>query len=120
MKAGRFGGTMASTGAADPLLPGVSAASPTLQGVRLTQIQDEVIDKAHCEGKVDPASFARTMLHDLDDVHAAIDDLVNRGLVTAAEGDTFSLTDQGEAVHQRQEKAERDAVVSRIRTWPPR
>jgi hypothetical protein len=88
--------------------------------VGLTQIQDEVIDKAHCEGKVDPNNFARLMHHDLDEVHAAISDLVNRGLVTAAEGDTFHLTDQGEAVRRRQEKADRAAVIRRTGTWQPR
>jgi hypothetical protein len=85
--------------------------------VQLTQIQDEVIDKAHCEGKVDPDAFAHTMHHDLDDVHAAINDLVNRGLVAAADGDTYRLTDQGEAVHRAQEDANRAAVIARTGTW---
>lgn len=88
--------------------------------MKLTQIQDEVIDKAHCEGKVEPATFARLMLYDLDEVHAAINDLVNRGLVAAAEGDTFHPTDRGEAVHRRQEEADRAAVIDRTRTWQPR
>jgi Mn-dependent DtxR family transcriptional regulator len=88
--------------------------------VQLTQIQDEVIDKAHCEGQVDPANFARLLLHDLDDVHAAISDLVNRGLLTGAEGDTYRLTDQGEAVHRAQEDAHRAAVIARTGTWQPR
>lgn len=88
--------------------------------MKLTQIQDEVIDKAHCEGKVEPATFARLMLYDLDEVHAAVNDLVNRGLVAAAEGDTFHLTDRGEAVHRRQEEADRAAVIDRTRTWQPR
>jgi predicted transcriptional regulator len=88
--------------------------------VQFTQIQDEVIDKAHCEGKVNPAAFASGMHHDLDDVHAAINDLVNRGLIAAAEGDTFHLTDQGEAIHRRQEEADRAAVISRTPTWQPR
>jgi Mn-dependent DtxR family transcriptional regulator len=88
--------------------------------VQLTEIQDEVIERAHGEGKVDPATFARLMHHDPDDVHAAIDDLVNRGLVIAAEGDTFRLTDQGEAHHRRQEDAHRAAVIARTRTWQPR
>jgi len=88
--------------------------------VQLSQIQDQIIDKAHCEGKVDPATFASGMLHDLNDVHAAISDLVNRGLVAAAEGDTFHLTDQGEAFHRRQEEADRAAVIDRTQTWQPR
>lgn len=92
----------------------------TFPRVQLSQLQDEVIDKAHCEGKVDPATFARLMLHDLDDVHVAINDLVNRGLVAAAEGDTFHLTDQGEAVYRRQEEADRAAVIDRTQTWQPR
>lgn len=93
---------------------------PTLPRVQFTQIQDGVIDKAHCEGKVDPTTFARLMLHDLADVHAAINDLVNRGLVVAAEGDTFHLTDRGEAVHRWKEEADRAAVIARTPTWQPR
>jgi hypothetical protein len=92
----------------------------TVLGVQLSQIQDEVIDKAHCEGTVNPAAFSRMMRHDLGDIHAAINDLVNRGLLAAADSDTFRLTDQGEAVHRRQEDAHRAAVVSRTRTWQPR
>jgi len=86
----------------------------------LTQTQDELIDAAHSEGQVDPATFARLLLHDLDDVHAAISDLIDQGLMAAAEGDTYCLTDQGEAVHQRQEEAHRDAVVSRTHSWQSR
>lgn len=93
---------------------------PSLLRVQLTEIQDGVIERAHCEGRVNPAAFASGMLHDLDDVHAAIDDLVNRGLVTADEGNTFRLTDQGEAHHRRQEEANRAAVVARTGTWPSR
>jgi Mn-dependent DtxR family transcriptional regulator len=88
--------------------------------VQLTQIQDEIIDTAHSQGQVDPATFARLLLHDLDDVHAAINELVNRGLVAAADGDTFRLTDQGEAVHRAQEDAHRAVVISRTGTWQPR
>lgn len=88
--------------------------------MQFTRIQDEVIDKAHGEGQVDPTSFARLMLHDLDDVHAAIKDLINRGLVAAAEGDAYRLTDQGEAVHRALEDARRAAVISRTQTWQPR
>jgi Mn-dependent DtxR family transcriptional regulator len=73
--------------------------------VQFTQLQDEVIDTAHSQGKVDPATFARLLLHDLDDVHAAISDLVNRELLAAAEGDTYRLTEQGEAVHRAREEA---------------
>jgi Mn-dependent DtxR family transcriptional regulator len=85
--------------------------------VQFTQLQDEVIDTAHSQGQIDPATFARLLLHDLDDVHAAISDLVDRGLVAAAEGDTYRLTDQGEVVHRAQEEAHRAAVVSRTRSW---
>lgn len=88
--------------------------------MQLTQIQDEIIDTAHSQDQIDPATFARLLLHDLDDVHAAINDLVNRGLVTAAEGDTFRLTDQGKAVYRAQEDAHRAAVISRTRTWQRR
>lgn len=97
-----------------------AASGSTVLGVQLSQIQEEVIDKAHCEGRVDPTSFARLMLHDLDDVQAAINDLVNRGLVVASEGDAYRLTEQGEATHRAQEEAHRAAVVSRIQTWQPR
>lgn len=88
--------------------------------MRLTPIQDEVINRAHCEGKVNPDTFARLLHHDPADVRAAISDLINRGLLAAAEGDTFRLTDQGEAVHRRKEEADRAAVISRTRTWQPR
>jgi hypothetical protein len=40
--------------------------------MQLIQLQDEVINAAHSEGQVDPATFARLGRHDLDDVHAAI------------------------------------------------
>jgi hypothetical protein len=85
--------------------------------VRLTQIQDEIIDTAHSQGQVDPATFGRLSHHNLDDVHAAINDLVNQGLMTAAEGDAFRLTDQGEAAHRAQEDAHRADVISRTGTW---
>lgn len=88
--------------------------------MQFTQIQDEVINTAHCEGKIDPATFARLLHHDLDDVHAAISDLVNRGLVAPAEGDSFHLTEQGEAVHRRQKEADRAAVVRRTSSWQQR
>lgn len=88
--------------------------------MEFTQIQSEIIDAAHSEGQIDPAAFARLLHHDLDDVHAAINDLVNRGLVAATAGDTFRLTDQGEAVHRAREDARRADVIRRTRTWPPR
>jgi hypothetical protein len=88
--------------------------------VQLPQIQDEVIDTAHSQGRVNPDSFARLLLHDLDDVHAAITDLVNQGLVAPAEGDTYRLTDQGEAIHREREQAHRAAVVSRTQSWQRR
>jgi hypothetical protein len=87
--------------------------------VQFTQIQDEIIEKAHCEGKVDPAAFAG-LAQDPNDVHAATNDLVNRGLVAAAEGGTFRLTGQGEAFHRAKQEAHRAAVISRTRTWQPR
>lgn len=86
----------------------------------MTQIQDEIIDKAHSEGHVDPATFAAGMSHKLDDVQAAIDNLVSRGLVASAEDGKFRLTDQGENVHRAQEAAHRAAVVRRTDTWQPR
>ena len=85
--------------------------------MQFTQIQNEIIDTAHSQGQVDPATFARLLLHDLNEVHVAINDLVNRGLLTAGEGDTYRLTDQGEAVHRAQEEAHRAAVVARTSSW---
>jgi Mn-dependent DtxR family transcriptional regulator len=85
--------------------------------VQLTQIQDEVIDMAHSEGQVDPNTFAHLLLRDRDSVHAAIRDLVDQGLLESAEGDSYRLTDQGEAVHRAREQAHRAAVVSRTRSW---
>jgi hypothetical protein len=88
--------------------------------VQLTQLQDEVTNVAHCEGHVDPASFAGRLLHNLADVDTAIEGLVNRGLMAATEGDTFGLTDQGEAVHRAQEDGHRADVINRTRTWQSR
>ena len=92
----------------------------TFPGVRLTQIQDEVIDTAHSQGRIEPASFARVLLHDLNEVHAAISDLVNRGLMVASADDAYCLTDQGETIHRAQEEAHRAAVISRTRSWQRR
>jgi Mn-dependent DtxR family transcriptional regulator len=89
----------------------------TVLRVQLTQIQNAIIGAAHSESQVDPTTFASLLRHDLDDVHAAINDLVNRGLVAPAEDDTFRLTDQGEAVHRAQEDAHRADVISRTGTW---
>jgi hypothetical protein len=36
--------------------------------VQFTQIQNEIIDTAHSQGQVDPATFARLMLYEPDDV----------------------------------------------------
>jgi Mn-dependent DtxR family transcriptional regulator len=88
--------------------------------VQSTQIQNEIIDTAHSQGQVDPATFARLMLYEPDDVQAAISDLVSRGLVAAAEGGNFHLTDQGEAVHRAQEDAHRADVISHTGTWQRR
>lgn len=85
--------------------------------LQLTQLQHEIIGTAHSAGQVDSGAFARLLLHDLDDVHAAISDLVARGLVAAAEGGTYRLTGQGEAVHRAREEAHRAAVVSRTSSW---
>lgn len=85
--------------------------------MQFTQIQNEIIDTANSQGQIDPATFARLLLHDLDDVHAAINDLINRGLLAAAEDDTYRLTDQGEAAHRAQEEADRAAVVARTSSW---
>ncbi len=89
----------------------------SLQGVQLTQLQDEVVDTAHSQSQFDPSVFARLLLHDIDDVHAAIRDLIDRGLLERAEGDTYRLTDQGEAVHRAQEQAHRATVVRLSSSW---
>lgn len=88
--------------------------------MQFIQIQNEIIDTAHSQGQVDPATFARLMLYEPDDVQAAISELINRGLVAAAEGGNFHLTDQGEAVHQAQEESHRADVISRTGTWQRR
>jgi Mn-dependent DtxR family transcriptional regulator len=88
--------------------------------MQTTQIQNEIIDTAHAEGRVDPNTFARLLLHDLDDVHAAIRDLSEQGLLESAEGDTFRLTSEGQALHRAQEEAHRAAVVSRTSSWQRR
>lgn len=88
--------------------------------MQLTQIQNEIIDTAHSQGQIDPATFARSMLYEPDDVWTAITELVNWGLMAAAEGDNFHLTDQGEAVHRAQEEAHRGDVISRTGTWQRR
>lgn len=87
--------------------------------MQFTQLQDEVIDTAHSEGRVDPNVFARLLLHDLGDVHAAIRDLVVRGLLESADGDAYQLTAEGRAVHRAREKAHNDAVKMKARTWQP-
>ena len=87
--------------------------------MKLTPIQGEVIDAAHHEGEVDPATFARLLSHHPDDVDTAISDLVDRELM-AAEGDTFHLTEQGEGVYRRRQEAERAAVGRRVHTWQRR
>jgi Mn-dependent DtxR family transcriptional regulator len=84
--------------------------------MQLTQLQDEVIDAAYSQA-VDPSVFARLLLHDLEDVHDAINELVGKGLLEGTEQDTYCLTDQGQALHRAQGKAHRAAVVSRTRSW---
>ena len=88
--------------------------------MQITRIQDEIIGTAHAERRVDPSTFSRLLLHDFDDVHAAIRDLSERGLLESADGDTFCLTDEGQALHQAQEDARRAAVVSRTSSWQRR
>ncbi|MEX2106284.1 MAG: hypothetical protein WD810_05240 [Solirubrobacterales bacterium] len=88
--------------------------------MQITQVQDEIINTAHTEGRIDPATFSRLLLHDLNDVHAAIRDLSERGLLESAEGDAFRLTDEGQALHRAQEDARRAAVVSRTSSWQRR
>jgi len=84
--------------------------------LQLTQVQNEILDTAHSEGRVHPSTFASRLLHDLNEVHAAISDLVGRGLVVA-EGDTYRLTERGDAAHGARVKQHRTAVISRTRTW---
>lgn len=88
--------------------------------MQITQIQDEIIDTAHAEERVDPTTFSRLLHHDFDDVHAAIRDLSERGLLESADGDTFRLTDEGQALHRAREDARRAAVVSRTSSWQRR
>lgn len=85
--------------------------------MHLTQIQDEVIGKAYAEETVNPHDVSRLLLHELDDVRAAFSDLVDRGLLESADGDTYRLTDEGRGVHQARESAERAEVVRDNPTW---
>jgi Mn-dependent DtxR family transcriptional regulator len=85
--------------------------------VRLSQIQNEVISAAHSEGRVHTRTFAALLGHGLDEARAAIDDLVNRGLLAPTGGEVFRLTEAGDAVNQAREEAHRAAVVSRTQTW---
>jgi Mn-dependent DtxR family transcriptional regulator len=85
--------------------------------MQITQIQNEIIGEAHTEGQIKPDDVVRLLLHDPKDVNAAIQDLVNRGLLENTEGDAYRLTDQGQAVHRAQEDAHRAAVISRTSSW---
>jgi Mn-dependent DtxR family transcriptional regulator len=85
--------------------------------LQLTQLQNEILGTAHSEGRVHPSTFSSRLLHDLNDVHAAVSDLVGRGLVVAAKGDTYRLTERGDAAHRAREKKHRAAKISRTRTW---
>jgi predicted transcriptional regulator len=88
--------------------------------MQLTQIQYELIEAARTEGQVHPDAFAHRLSHNCEDVHAAISDLVEAGLLAAAEGDAYRLTNQGEAVNRARDEANRAAVVRRTRSWQPR
>mgnify|MGYP001545548441 CR=1 FL=1 len=88
--------------------------------VVLEQIQEEIIETAHCEEQVVPANFARMLPYDLSDVRAAIVALADEGLVTIADDGTCSLTDAGEAFHRTREASDRVAVVARTRSWQSR
>jgi len=46
--------------------------------VQFTQIQNEIIDTAHSQGQVDPATFARLMVYEPDEVQARRADVVSR------------------------------------------
>lgn len=83
-------------------------------------MQDEVIDTTHSEGTIDPASFARLHLQDLNSVHAAIRELAEQGLLECAEGDAYRLTKQGEAIHRAREQAHRADALRRTRSWQSR
>jgi len=96
---------------------GAADSTLTIMRVQPTQLQDEIIDTAHSAGELDPVTFARLLLHNLDDVHAAIRDLVDRGWLAAAEGDTYRLTEQVEDHHRARVSRHRAAVISRSRSW---
>lgn len=85
-----------------------------------SELQDEIIDTAHSQGQLDPMPFARLLLHDIDDVRAAIHSLVDRGWLVAAEDDTYRLTEPGERYHRARASKHRAAVVSRTLSWQRR
>lgn len=87
--------------------------------MQLTKLQDEVIDKVGHESQVGADDVARLLLHDLNDVHVAIQDLVVRGLLESAGSDSYRLTAEGQMVHRAREKAHSDAVKMNTRTWQP-
>jgi hypothetical protein len=97
----------------------MSALPPTLQRVRLTDLQEEIVSNAHGRG-IHPDKFADLLNHDPADVHNAITDLVDRALLVAVEGNTFRLTEQGEAAHRQREEADRAAVIRGTPSWQPR
>jgi Mn-dependent DtxR family transcriptional regulator len=84
--------------------------------LQLTPLQNEILATAHAEGRVQPSIFASRLLHNLNDVHAAISDLVDEGLAVA-EGDTYRLTERGDAAHRARMKQHRADVLSRTGTW---
>ena len=85
--------------------------------MQLTQLQDEVIDTAHAEGQVKPDAVARLLLHDLSEVHIAIRELAEQGLVESVDSGIYRLTAEGRAVYRARENAHGDAVKMNTRTW---
>jgi Mn-dependent DtxR family transcriptional regulator len=88
--------------------------------VQLTQIQFEVIAKAHAEAQVDPRDVARLLLHNPGDVLAAMRELADKGLLETVDGSIYSLTAEGETVHRATERSHRTAVIRRMPSWQPR
>lgn len=97
-----------------------AARPPTIVGMELTQIELEAINAAHSEGSVDPGSFAKILLLDMEGTRKAFAFLEQRRLMQKDEDGRFSLTKEGEALYHRREAQASASVKRRTPTWQPR
>jgi hypothetical protein len=80
--------------------------------MKLTQIQLEAVEIAHSEAVVVPDKMVRLLLHDPDDLAAALDGLARAGLMEEREGGRYVLTSKGVAT-VAERKARESAQVKR-------